>query len=35
LLLPSTVFDAGDDRLRIGYARQNLPEALAALDAAL
>lgn len=35
LLLPSTVFDAGDDRLRIGYARRNLPEALAALDAAL
>ncbi|HEY1655618.1 MAG TPA: aminotransferase class I/II-fold pyridoxal phosphate-dependent enzyme [Candidatus Tumulicola sp.] len=35
LLLPSTVFDAGDDRIRIGYARANLPEALAAFEAAL
>jgi aspartate/methionine/tyrosine aminotransferase len=30
LLLPSTIFDAGDDRFRIGYGRKNLPEALAA-----
>jgi aspartate/methionine/tyrosine aminotransferase len=35
LLLPSTAFDAGDDRVRFGYGRKNLPEALAALDAAL
>jgi aspartate/methionine/tyrosine aminotransferase len=35
LLLPSTVFDAGDDRVRVGYGRTNLPDALAALDAAL
>lgn len=35
LLLPSTAFDAGDDRIRFGYARANLPEALAALEAAL
>ena len=35
LLLPSTVFDAGDDRVRVGYGRANLPEALAALDAVL
>lgn len=35
LLLPSTVFDAGDDRVRVGYGRANLPDALAALDAAL
>jgi len=32
LLLPSVAFDAGDDRVRIGYGRQNLPEALAAMD---
>ena len=35
LLLPSTIFDAGDDRVRIGYGRKNLPEALAAFGAAL
>ena len=35
LLLPSTVFEAGDERVRIGYGRKNLPDALAALDAAL
>ncbi|MEO6836310.1 MAG: aminotransferase class I/II-fold pyridoxal phosphate-dependent enzyme [Candidatus Tumulicola sp.] len=35
LLLPSTAFDAGDERVRIGYGRANLPDALAALDAAL
>ncbi len=35
LLLPSTIFDAGDDRVRVGYGRKNLPDALAALDAAL
>jgi aspartate/methionine/tyrosine aminotransferase len=33
LLLPSTVFDAGDEHVRVGYGRVNLPEALAALDA--
>jgi aspartate/methionine/tyrosine aminotransferase len=32
LLLPSAAFDAGDDRVRIGYGRENLPEALAAMD---
>ena len=29
LLLPSALFDAGDDRVRFGYGRENLPEALA------
>jgi aspartate/methionine/tyrosine aminotransferase len=33
LLLPSTVFDAGDAHVRVGYGRADLPEALAALDA--
>jgi aspartate/methionine/tyrosine aminotransferase len=33
LLLPSTVFDAGDERIRVGYGRADLPDALAALDA--
>jgi aspartate/methionine/tyrosine aminotransferase len=32
LLLPSTAFDAADDRVRVGYGRTNLPEAVAALD---
>ncbi len=32
LLLPSTIFDAGDARMRIGYGRANLPEALSALN---
>jgi aspartate/methionine/tyrosine aminotransferase len=32
LLLPSKAFDAGDDRVRIGYGRTNLPEALAAMN---
>jgi aspartate/methionine/tyrosine aminotransferase len=32
LLLPSAAFDAGDDRVRVGYGRKNLPEALAALE---
>ena len=32
LLLPSAAFDAGDDRVRLGYGRKNLPEALTALD---
>ena len=35
LLLPSTAFEAGDDRVRVGYGRTNLPDALAAFDAAL
>lgn len=35
LLLPSTVFDAGDAHFRIGYGRANMPEALAALGAFL
>ncbi len=33
LLLPSTVFDAGDAHVRFGYGRLNLPKALGALDA--
>jgi aspartate/methionine/tyrosine aminotransferase len=33
LLLPSSVFDAGNERVRIGYGRSNMPEALAALEA--
>lgn len=33
LLLPSSIFDAGDAHLRVGYGRMNLGEALAALDA--
>jgi aspartate/methionine/tyrosine aminotransferase len=33
LLLPSVIFDAGDDRFRIGFGRENLPEALAAWTA--
>jgi len=33
LLLPSLAFEAGDDRVRVGYGRRNLPEALAALEA--
>ena len=32
LLLPSLIFEAGDERFRIGYGRANLPEAVAALD---
>jgi aspartate/methionine/tyrosine aminotransferase len=32
LLLPSIAFDCGDDRVRVGYGRTNLPEALAALE---
>jgi aspartate/methionine/tyrosine aminotransferase len=32
LLLPSTIFDAGDEHIRFGYGRADLPEALAALD---
>lgn len=35
LLLPGAVFDAGDDRMRFGYGRANLPEAVDALDAFL
>jgi aspartate/methionine/tyrosine aminotransferase len=31
LLLPSIAFDAGDERVRFGYGRKNLPEALTAL----
>lgn len=33
LLLPSVLFDAGDEHVRFGYGRANLPEALTALDA--
>ncbi len=33
LLLPGALFDAGDDYVRFGYGRANLPEALGALDA--
>ena len=32
LLLPSSVFNAGNDRVRIGYGRKNLPDALTAFD---
>jgi aspartate/methionine/tyrosine aminotransferase len=32
LLLPSTVFDAGDEHVRVGYGRADLSEALATLD---
>ncbi len=32
LLLPSSAFDAGDERFRIGYGRANLREALGALE---
>ncbi len=32
LLLPSSVFDAGNERVRIGYGRENLPDALAAIE---
>lgn len=32
LLLPSAAFDAGDEHLRFGYGRVNLPEAVAALE---
>lgn len=32
LLLPSTVFDAGDSHLRFGFGRRSFPEALAALE---
>jgi aspartate/methionine/tyrosine aminotransferase len=32
LLLPSTVFDFGDEHIRFGYGRADLPEALAALE---
>jgi aspartate/methionine/tyrosine aminotransferase len=35
LLLPSSVFDAGNERVRIGYGRKNLPDALAALESFL
>ncbi len=33
LLVPSTVFDAGDEHVRFGYGRANLPEAIVALEA--
>ncbi|MBV9719438.1 MAG: aminotransferase class I/II-fold pyridoxal phosphate-dependent enzyme [Candidatus Eremiobacteraeota bacterium] len=33
LLVPSTIFDAGDERFRIGYGRADLADALAAFDA--
>ena len=32
LLLPSNAFDAGDEHVRFGYGRVNLPEAVAALE---
>jgi aspartate/methionine/tyrosine aminotransferase len=35
LLLPSVLFDAGDEHVRFGYGRANLPEALTTLDAFL
>ena len=35
LLLPSTIFDAGDEHVRFGYGRADLPQALGALEAFL
>lgn len=35
MLVPSTHFGSGDEHVRFGYGRANLPEALAALEAAL
>lgn len=35
LLVPSSLFDAGTDRVRIGYGRTNVPAALAALGDAM
>jgi aspartate/methionine/tyrosine aminotransferase len=32
LLLPSVTYDAGDEHVRIGYARTNLPEALTVFE---
>jgi len=32
LLLPSTIFEAGDEHVRFGYGRADLPDALATLD---
>jgi aspartate/methionine/tyrosine aminotransferase len=32
MLLPSRVFDAGDEHVRFGYGRASMPEALRALD---
>jgi aspartate/methionine/tyrosine aminotransferase len=32
LLAPSSLFDAGNERVRIGYGRENLPDALSALE---
>jgi aspartate/methionine/tyrosine aminotransferase len=32
MLLPSTVYDYGDVHMRLGFGRDNLPEAIAALD---
>ncbi len=32
LLLPSTAFECGDEHIRIGYGRMNLPEGLTALE---
>ena len=35
LLLPGTVYDAGDRHFRLGFGRRDLPQGLAALEAAL
>ncbi|MEO8392259.1 MAG: aminotransferase class I/II-fold pyridoxal phosphate-dependent enzyme [Chloroflexota bacterium] len=35
MLLPSTVYDYGDEHMRIGFGRRNLPDVLAAFDAYL
>jgi aspartate/methionine/tyrosine aminotransferase len=32
MLLPSTIFDAGDEHVRFGYGRANLAEGLAVLE---
>jgi aspartate/methionine/tyrosine aminotransferase len=35
MLVPSTLFDYGDEHVRIGFGREDLPEALARLDTVL
>jgi len=32
MLLPSTVYDYDDSHFRLGFGRQNMPEALAVLE---
>ncbi|EKS72074.1 class I and II aminotransferase [Burkholderia sp. SJ98] len=35
LLLPSTLVDHGDEHVRLGFGRRNMPEVLAIVDAYL